>query len=90
MVWHETVCPDITPGICFCDRDIFEIRLVVFCIEEGSLAPITTLGDMMWVTGKTNLGMRGIYESQSEYCIIFSYWMRSVVVAKTAFDVGRY
>ncbi len=51
VIWHESVGPGLTLGIHLCDSYKFKICLIVFNFGQSSLPPITSLGDVVWITG---------------------------------------
>ena len=56
MIGHEAVRPDFRLGLQRCLAQKIEVQRVVSFIEEDSVAPVSTLGDMVGVAGNNDPG----------------------------------
>ena len=64
VIRHETVSPNITASFRFCCGNKFQICQVILCMKKSFLPSITTLGDVMGVTGNNQSGDAGHCKSR--------------------------
>ena len=51
VIRHETVSPDFTLGFWFFSGNEFQKYQVFFCMKKSLLPSVSTLGDVMGITG---------------------------------------
>ena len=64
VIGHETVSPDVATCFWFCSSNELKICQVIFYVKKSFLSSVSSLGDMMGVTGNNQPGDTGHCESQ--------------------------